>query len=123
MSLYGPGFDQLAASLSQGNPIAYEICRYLWGYSRRVDPDTQDQLSVMRTLNEFAVRADRLVVLQKTICRDSYAHTMAVAHALRMQFLSIERLNLAIAGGTQLDFGEIRDQVRRELPNFGYEKH
>jgi hypothetical protein len=119
----GQEYDSLAVQLCQGDRVAFDTCKYLWAYSRRVDPDTEDRLLVLKTLNGRGIRGERLVTLQKIVCRDSYMLTMAVAHGLRLEFLAIEHVNLALTGGTVLDFRELIDQVRRELPKFGNEMH
>jgi len=122
-SLMGQEFDTLAELLSEGNPAAFELCRYLWAYSMRIDPDTQDRLLVMRTLNRFEMRGERLVTLHKVVCGTSYGLVMAIAHALRLEYLSPLRLNTGFTNRDNLDFKGMLEQIRRELPNFGKEMH
>jgi hypothetical protein len=122
-SLMGQEFDTLAKLLSEGDPVAHNICRNLWAYALRVDPDTQDRLLVMRTLNQFEIRGTRLAILHGVVCRTSYGMVMAIAHALRLEYLSPLRLNLGFTNPNVLDFRRMLGQIQLELPNFGKEMH
>jgi len=122
-SLMGQEFDTLAKLLSEGNPATFELCRYLWFYSPRIDPDTEDRLLVIRTLNKFEIRGERLATLHRVVCRTSFGLVMAIAHALRLEYLSPLRLNAGFANPDILDFRGMLGQIQRELPNFGKEMH
>jgi len=48
---------------------------------------------------------------------------MAVAHGLQLGFLAQEHVLAAIDRGSQIDFEQLLEQLRRSLPNFGKEMH
>jgi hypothetical protein len=121
--MIGEEFDFLASRLAEGHAAASSICNYLWAYARRCDPDTEDQCAVLRILDEHNIRAERLVILHRHVCNDSYVLVMSVAHGLELGYLAALKVNAAIDRDVKLDFIELKGQLQLELPNFAAEMH
>jgi len=117
-SAYGPQFDSIAGALSAGNAKAYDVCRHLFTFAKRVDPDTEDQLLVMKTLVRFELTGDLLLRLYEHGCKNNLGLVMAVAHALRLGFRSPLQVKTGLMNPDLLDFRGMLAQIRGVLPCF-----
>jgi len=118
VSPYGAEFDSIAAALSAGNAKAFDVCRHLFTFAPRVDPETTDRLLVMRTLVRFDLTGDLLLRLYEHGCNKNLGLVMAVAHALRLNIRSLLQVKTGLMNPDLLDFRGMLAQIRGVMPSF-----
>jgi len=113
--MFGEEFEAVASQLAHGRVHSLCICEYLWAYG----PNNSIRLRILRALNEHHLQGERLAILFKSVCTNSYLMVSVVALALELGHVSASQVDAAMEGSAKLDLETLLKRVRLAVPKFG----